>query len=98
MGRGRHISNLDKNALTRLDRILLPILRRWPGNDRWWQALWQAVAQKRVRSQHNPRVPVSTNHIESWFGCFKPWTRLARGLKTEDGTHRFVGLMARGMA
>ena len=42
-------------------------------------ALWQAVAYEQVRSQHNPRVPASTNRIESWFGRFKLRARLARG-------------------
>lgn len=44
-----------------------------------------------MRSQHNPRVPASTNRIEIGFGRFKPWPRLARGLKTEAGTRPFVG-------
>ena len=44
------------------------------------------------------KVPASINRIESWFGRFKPRVRLTRGLKIEDGTCHFVGLMARGMA
>ena len=38
-----------------------------------------------VRCARDPDVPASTNHIEGWFGRFKPRARLARGLKTEAG-------------
>ena len=64
------------------------------------QLLWHLVARwhELVRSQHNPKVPASTNRLEGWFGRFKPRTRLTRGLKTGAGARHFVGLMARGMA
>jgi hypothetical protein len=62
--------------------------------------LWHLVTRWHdlVRSQHNPKVPASTNRLESWFGRFKPRDRLTRGLKPEAGAHHFVGLTARGMA
>ena len=62
--------------------------------------LWHLVTRWHdlVRSQHNPKVPASTNRLEGWFGRFKPRARLTRGLKTEAGACHFVGLMARGMA
>ena len=49
-------------------------------------------------SQGNPKVPASTNRLESWFGRFKPRARLTRELKTEAGALNFVRLMARSMA
>ena len=51
-----------------------------------------------VRSQRTPDIPVSTNHLEGWFGRFKLRARLTRGLKTEAGAFNFVRLMAHGMA
>ena len=102
---GRHIRGLDEDALTHLDRVLLPILQRL-ARERPVAAgpilldLWQAVAQGRVRldpevckllwhlvarwhdlvrSQHNPKVPATTNRLEGWLGRFKPRARLTRG-------------------
>ena len=51
---GRHIRDLDEEALTHLDRVLLPILRRLarerpPAAGPVLLGLWQAVAQGRVR-------------------------------------------------
>ena len=51
---GRHIRSLDGEALTHLDRILLPILQRLararpPEAGPALLGLWQAVAQGRVR-------------------------------------------------
>ena len=62
--------------------------------------LWHLVDRWHdlVLSQHNPQVPASTNHLEDWFGRFKPRARLTWGLKTEAGPRHFVDLMARGMA
>ena len=62
--------------------------------------LWHLVARWHdlVRSQHNLKVPASTNQLEGWFGRFKPRARLTRGLKTETSARHFVDLMARGMA
>ena len=51
-----------------------------------------------VCSQGHPKVPVSTNRLEGWFGRFQPWVRLTWRLKTEAGTLNFVRLTARGMA
>ena len=101
----RHIRGLDEDTLTHLDRVLLPILQRL-ARERpvaagpVLLALWHLVTRWHdlVRSQHNPKVPASTNRLEGWFGRFKPRARLTRGLKTEAGTRDFVGLMARGMA
>ncbi len=62
--------------------------------------LWHLVERwhELVRSQGHSKVPASTNRLEGWFGCFKPRTRLTRGLKTEAGTLNFACLMAHGMA
>ena len=51
---GRHIRGLDEEILTHLDRVLLPILQRRARErpvaaDPVLLALWQAVAQGRVR-------------------------------------------------
>ena len=50
--------------------------------------LWHLVERwhELVRSQGHPKVPASTNRLESWLGRFKPWARLTRGLKTEGGS------------
>ena len=49
--------------------------------------LWHLVERghELVRSQGHPRVPASTNRLESRCGRFKPRARLTRGLKTEAG-------------
>ena len=49
--------------------------------------LWHLLERRHnlVCSQGNPKVPASTTRLESWFGSFKPWTRLTPGLKTEAG-------------
>ncbi len=103
MHRGRHIRGLDEEALTHLDRVLLPILQRLV-RERLVAAvliLWQVVAQDRVlldleaRSQYNLQVLASTNRLEGWFGRFQaPDPRM----KTEPGPRRFVDLKVRGMA
>ena len=51
------------------------------------QLLWHLVARWNdlVRSQHNPKVPASTDLLEGWFSHFKPQARLTRGLKTKAG-------------
>ena len=51
---GRHLRGLDEDALTHLDRVLLPILQRRararpPEAGPVLLGLWQAVAQGRVR-------------------------------------------------
>ena len=62
--------------------------------------LWHLMARWNdlVCSQRNPDISASTNCLEGWFGCFKPWARLTRGLEAEAGGRHFMGLMARGRA
>ena len=51
-----------------------------------------------VRCARDPSVPSSTNLLEGWFGHFKPRARLARGLKTPQGTQAFLHLLAGNLA
>ncbi len=67
---GRHIRGLDKDDLTHLDRVLLPILRRLararpPEAGPVLLALWEAVRQGRVRL--HPEVRKLLWHlVERW--------------------------------
>ena len=67
---GRHIRGLDKDDLTHLDRVLLPILRRLararpPEAGPVLLALWEAVRQGRVRL--HPEVCQLLWHlVERW--------------------------------
>ena len=51
-----------------------------------------------VRCVRDPSIPSSTNRLEGWFGRFKPRARLARGLKTPQGTQSFLHLLAGNLA
>ena len=46
----------------------------------------------------DPAIPSSTNQLEGWFGRFKPWARLVRGLKTPQGAQAFLHLLAGNLA
>ena len=51
-----------------------------------------------VRCVRDSSAPSSTNRLEGWFGRFKPRARLARGLKTPQGTQAFLHLLAGHLA
>ena len=55
------------------------------------QAVVPDLVPDLVHSQHDPKVPASTNRLEGWFGHFKPRARLTRGLKTEARALNFAG-------
>ena len=72
---GRHIRSIDEEALTHLDRVLLPILQRLararpPEAGPVHKRLWHLVVRwnDRVLSQRHPDIPASTNRLEGWFG------------------------------
>ena len=92
---GRHIRGIDEDALTHLDRVLLPILQRL-ARTRPLEAgpvllgLWQAVAQGRVRL--DPEVRKLLWHLVA------RWNDLVRSQRQPDipaSTNRLEGWFGR---
>lgn len=101
----RHIRGLNEEALTHLDRVLLQLWQALAQGrvclaPEVRQLSWHLIVRwhELVHSQHNPRVPATTNRLEGRSGHFKLCARLTRRMKTEAGAHHFMGLMALGMA
>ena len=92
---GRHIRDLDEDTLTHLDRVLLPILQRLarerpPEAGPVLLALWQSVAQGRVRL--DPEVRKLLWHLVS------RWNDLVRSQhhpKVSATTNRLEGWFGR---
>ena len=92
---GRHIRDLDEEALTHLDRVLLPILQRLarerpPEAGPVLLGRWQAVAQGRVRL--HPEVRQRLWHL------VVRWNDLVRSQhqpKVSATTHRLEGWCGR---
>ncbi len=92
---GRHIRGLDKDDLTHLDRVLLPILRRLararpPEAGPVLLALWEAVRQGRVRL--HPEVRKLLWHlVERWHEL----VRSQDNPKVPASTNRLEGWFGR---
>ena len=92
---GRHIRGLDEDSLTRLDRVLLPILQRLarvrpPEAGPVLLGLWQAVAQGRVRL--DPEVRKLLWHL---VARWNDRVRSQRNPDTPASTHRLEGWFGR---